>query len=183
MRQLATPLFVGLWFALVALCPLGTASAQGSSYELCVEHSPAKAGSVSPDGGTHHYLPNSIVTLSADPQPGYQFAYWIGDVSNPQAPSTTVRLDSSKIVVAVFKPIAMEGTEPKIAIRGGGGGGGGALIPTKVDLSSPGFSVSGGGGGTRKVVVPVPVVVTPEPTTILLLGLGGTVALRHRRRR
>ena len=125
----------------------------------------------------HRYRPNSVVTLSAEPQPGYQFAYWIGDVSNPKTPNTTVRLDTSKIVVAVFKPALIEEPEPRIAF-GGGGGGGGALIPTKVDLSTPNVSISG--GGTRKIVVPVPIH-TPEPATALLLAFG-TLALRRRSR-
>jgi Divergent InlB B-repeat domain/PEP-CTERM motif len=180
-RQLGTPLFVGLLFALTIVGVTSPAQAQASGYELCVEYSPARAGTVTPDSGTHHFSANTVVTLSAEPQPGYQFAYWIGDVSNPKTPSTTVRLDTSKIVVAVFKPTLAEETEPKISI-GGGGGGGGSLVPMKVDLSTPGFSIAGGsGGGTRKVARPVPVIVTPEPATVFLLGLG-TFALRRKRR-
>jgi len=178
--QLGAPLFVGLLLALTIVGVTSPAGAQASAYELCIEYSPARAGTVSPDTGTHRFSANTVVALSAEPQPGYQFAYWIGDVSNPKTPSTTVRLDTSKIVVAVFKPAPMEEIEPKISI--GGGGGGGSLVPTKVDLRNSGFSLSGGGGGgTRKVAVPVPVIVTPEPATILLLGLG-TLVLRQKHR-
>lgn len=179
-RQLGASLLAGLILALIVA---SAACAQTSGYDLCVEYSPARAGTVTPDTGTHHFGPNTVVTLSAQPQPGFQFAYWIGDVSDPKDPSTTVRLDASKIVVAVFNPTPMEEAPPRIAM-GGGGGGGGALIPAKVDLSTPSFSIAGGGsgGGVRKVAVPVPVVVTPEPATILLLGFGA-FALRHRRHR
>lgn len=167
-----------LLLALMIVGAAGSACAQSPAYELCIEYSPLKAGAVTPDTGTHRYQPNSVITLSADPQPGYQFAYWIGDVSNPKAPSTTVRLDTSKIVVAVFKPTPIEETDRKITI---GRGGGGSLVPTKADLTSPSFSISGGGGAVRKVAVPVPVIVTPEPATIFLLALG-TFALRRKRR-
>lgn len=179
-RQFVTLLWVSLVFALSAFGPAGSAVAQDSACELCVEHSPAKAGRVTPDTGTYRYQPNSVVTLSAEPQPGYQFAYWIGDVSNPKTPSTTVRLDTSKIVVAVFKPVLIE-DEPRIAF-GGGGGGGGALVPTRVDLSSPNVHIGGGnaGGGTKRIVVPVPIH-TPEPATALLLAFGA-LALRRRSR-
>ncbi|UCD50569.1 MAG: PEP-CTERM sorting domain-containing protein [Phycisphaerales bacterium] len=181
-RQLTVPQLAGFVFALIAIGTGRPAYAQTAGYELCVEYSPARAGTVTPDAGTHRFGANTVVTLSAEPRPGYQFAYWIGDVSNAKTSSTTVRLDTSKIVVAVFKPAPTEETEPQISIAGGGGGGG-SLVPTKGDLSSPSFSIAGGsGGGTRKVAVPVPVVVTPEPATILLLGLG-TFALRRRRRR
>jgi hypothetical protein len=178
-RQFAAPLFVCLVLTLTIVGIASPARAQSPACELCIEHSPARAGTITPDTGTHRYQSNSVVALSADPQPGYQFAYWIGDVSNPKTPSTTVRLDTSKIVVAVFKPVVMEETEPKIAL--GGGGGGGSLVPTKADLTSPSFSISGGGagGGVRKV--PVPVVVTPEPATIVLFGLGSFVLRRRRR--
>jgi hypothetical protein len=181
--QLGAPLFVGLVCVLTVVSAGGSANAQSTAYELCIEYSPARAGTVSPDTGTHRFSASTVVAISAEPQPGYQFAYWIGDVSNPKSPSTTVRLDTSKIVVAVFKPTPAEEIEPRISI-GSGGGGGGALVPMKADLSSPSFSIaggSGGGGGTRKVAVPVPVIVTPEPATIFLLGLG-TFALRRRRR-
>jgi len=179
-RQLGVPLIQTLVVALIAMGAARPVCAQASGYDLCIEYSPARAGTVKPDMGTHRFGPDTVVTLSAQPQPGFQFAYWIGDVSAPKNPSTTVRLDTSKIVVAVFKPIAAEETQPEILV--GGGGGGGALVPAKVDLSTPSFSIAGGsGGGVRRVAVPVPVVVTPEPATILLLGLG-TLALRRRKR-
>ena len=155
--------------------------AERPAYELCIEHSPVKAGTVTPKVGTHRFNANSVVTLSADPQPGYQFAYWIGDVSDPKSRQTTVRVDAAKIVVAVFRSVEDDGLERKLSL-GSGGGGPSRPTPSFVDLQSPGFSVSGG-GGTRPGAVPVavPVVPTPEPTTIMLLGLGA-LALRRGRR-
>jgi hypothetical protein len=153
------------------------------AYELCIEHSPVKAGTVTPQIGTHRFSANSVVTLSADPRPGYQFAYWIGDVSNPESRQTTVRVDTAKMVVAVFRT-AQDGNQERKFSLGGGGGGATRLVPAALDLKEPGFSISGGPSKAKATVVPVPVptVPTPEPTTIVLLGLGG-LALRRRTRR
>ena len=173
-----------LVLALVIPGGVATVYADAPGYELCIEHSPVKAGTVTPNTGTHRFSANSVVTVSADAEQGYEFAYWIGDVSDPKAKSTTVHVNASKIVVAVFKPAYDEEIENQISI-GGGGGRGGPLAPTRVDFGIPGFSITGGGGGGgfKKVPTPVsvPVVVTPEPTTILLLGLGA-LAIRRRRR-
>jgi hypothetical protein len=173
-------LVLGLLPAAPAVRAAGPQQVEASAYELCIEHSPARAGTVTPNVGTHRFTANSVVTLSAVPQPGYRFAYWVGDVSDPDSEQTTVRVDTPKMVVAVFRSVREEKLDRKISL-GGGGGGPSKLTPLLVDLKTPGFSVSG--GGIREVAVPkpVPVVVTPEPTTILLLGLGA-VAWRRKRR-
>jgi hypothetical protein len=149
-------------------------------YELCLEQSPAQAGKLSPDLGTHRFSADEVVVLSAEPQPGYQFAYWLGDVADPKAQRTTVQINSSKIIVAVFQLATRD--YPEEALFGGGGGGGGGLVATRIDLSSPG-GITGGGGRPRSepMIVPKPVPApVPEPTTLLLLGLGA-LALRRKR--
>ncbi len=162
----------------LAVCGHG----QASGYELCIEQSPAQAGKLSPDSGTHRYSADAVVVLSAEPQPGYQFAYWLGDVADPKSQRTTVQVNSSKVVVAVFQP-AKEDYRTEVLIGGGGGGGGGGgAIPTRIDLSTPGGPIAGGGARSKPAVVTVPVPVpVPEPATILLLG-AGVLALRRKRR-
>jgi len=145
-------------------------------YELCIEQSPARAGKLSPDSGMHRFAADAVVALSAEPQPGYQFAYWLGDVADPKAQRTTVQINSSKIVVAVFKPVDRD-YETEVLIGGRGGGGGGP-VPTRIDLSTSGYSLAGGAAKPKPQVVPVPVPV-PEPATIALLGLGA-LALRRK---
>ncbi len=160
--------------------PVGARARPETQYELCIEQSPAQAGKLSPDSGTHQYSADAIVVLSAEPQPGYQFAYWLGDVADPKSQRTTVHVNSSKVVVAIFQP-AKEDYPTEVLIGGGGGGGGGA-VPTRIDLSTPGGGIAGGVAKSKSAVVSVPVPVpVPEPTTILLLG-AGVLALRRKRR-
>jgi hypothetical protein len=166
------PLFAAAVLAFsLATCGYG----QTAAYELCIEQSPARAGKLSPDSGTHRITADAVVTLTAEPQPGYQFAYWLGDVADPKAQRTTVQVNSSKIIIAVFQPADRD--YPTEVLIGGGGGGGGA-VPTRIDLSTPGYSLAGGAKSKPEIVrVPVPVPV-PEPATIALLGLGALTLRR-----
>jgi hypothetical protein len=149
--------------------------ADAPAFELCIEQSPAKAGRVTPDSGTHRFSANALVTLAAEPRPGYEFAYWLGDVADPTAKQTTVQVNAPKVIVAVFIPAEEDPFERKLA---GGGGGGDMLAATAIDLSSPGWSPS---GGRKRDTIDTPPIHTPEPATLALFVLGG-LALRRRRR-
>ena len=59
----------------------------------------ATNGSVDPAGG--YYDENSIVTLTAIPDPGYAFINWTGDLSGSKNP-LTLTMDNNKTVVANF---------------------------------------------------------------------------------
>lgn len=173
--------FTGLMHArslmMAAVLALGLAvGACGDApvFDLCIDHSPAKAGRVTPDSGMHRFSANSLVALAAEPQPGYQFAYWLGDVTDPTARKTTVHVNAPKVVVAVFKPAEEDPFERKFVA---GGGGGDMLAATAIDLSSPGWSLS---GGPRRDTFESPTIHTPEPATLALLTLGALVLRRRR---
>jgi hypothetical protein len=156
------------------------ACAETAAYDLLIQRSPVEAGDVTPTTGAHRVLANSTVTLTANPQPGYRFAYWLGDVSDPAAERTTVVVDQPKIVIAVFAPETQKRIEDQVRL-GGAGGGSEILSITATDFTSPTWSPAGGTGRRDTRIIPTVVPVhTPEPATVALLALGA-LALRRRR--
>ncbi len=78
-----------------------------SEVQLTMEASPAAWGSTDPlEGGPYARYLNEVVPISAAAAPGYQFHHWevsVGaQVANPSAAETTVVMDDSKTVMAVF---------------------------------------------------------------------------------
>ncbi len=156
------------------------ACADTAAYDLLIQRSPLEAGDVTPNTGAHRISANSTVTLTASPQPGYRFAYWLGDVSDPAAECTTVVVDEPKIVIAVFHSETEKRIEEQLRL-GGAGGGSDTLALTATDFTGSGWSPGGAAKGDTKVIPTIVPVHTPEPATIALLALGA-IAIRRRRR-
>lgn len=160
-----------------------TVYGQSQVVELVLEQNPPEGGIVNPGSGVHRFAPESEITVTAVPHPGYRFAYWLGDVSDPSASTTQIQLGDSKAVVAVFErvlPDAVGEEEPDRERRGSGGGGGtSGLMPTATNFFTTSWSI-GGGGYHAPAAVSGPILIqTPEPATLLLFGLGGTFLIRH----
>lgn len=168
-----------------------------TGYVLMVQQTPTEGGIISPSAGVHSFGANEMVTLNAAPAPGYEFLYWLGDVSDTSSPTTTVVLDGPKIIMAVFERVkyAMvldEEAPPEPGVPGGGLMG---AVP-RFRMGSGGGTAHGGDPPERPSPVrrapeiseepltgddfPVPV---PEPATALLLGMGGMLLLKIRRKR
>jgi hypothetical protein len=136
------------------------------------------------------------------PKQGYQFLYWLGDVSSTSGSDTTVSVDSPKLVVAVFAKADFDEELPGAGIADGqhAPGGGRGYNPIQSPGSvSPGISFDGSG---RRFIpeppddsdddIPVPgdkddIPVpgdneVPEPATVLLLGLGSSIFLKRTRK-
>ncbi len=163
----------------IVVAALGSrANAQICQYDLFIQGSPADAGTLTPVIGSHRVSANSTIPLTANALPGYQFAYWLGDVSDPSAERTIILVNEPKVVIAVFHRDATNRVHDQIGSAGAGGGGD-MLALAATDLRAPAWTPGGGARtDTRVVAVVVPVVI-PEPPTFILLALG-LCALRRR---
>jgi hypothetical protein len=173
--------------ALVVGCMFAPAFCQNSEVALLLQQTPNKGGAVTPDVGVYHFKKNSEVILTAAPKPGYQFAHWLGDVSDPSSVSTMVYLDKSKIIIAVFEQSTYGVPDVEKGFSGGGGGGGGgggsSFINSAVTFGQAGKISSVAGGVKQKLnksAYPKTEVV-PEPATVALLVIGSLFAFTKRK--
>jgi len=181
---------------LVGLC--GSAHCQSEAVSLLLQQIPAQGGMITPSVGVHHVEPNSEITLTANPKPGYQFICWLGDVSDPKASSTVTYINGPKIIIALFERTDYEDSLKQTGAAGGDGSGasGEAFGGSFTDVGNQTGLMIGGGGGTPKVLLPatpslpvpidldklfkdspafptpVPGEPVPEPATAILLALG-----------
>ncbi len=182
------PPFIG-WRGLISaiaiiVCWLfAPAYCQTSDVALLLQQTPSKGGAITPIAGVHHFELNSEITLTAAPQPGYQFLYWLGDVSDPAATKTVVYLDKPKIVIAIFGQTGDGKLVEEKGLSFGGGAGGSGLFNTIANFGYTGGMSSGAGGRAKspKVVYDVKnIEVIPEPATCVLLVLGSLFAFARR---
>lgn len=177
--------------AAVTMALTGAAYGQIDGTALLLQQTPEDAGMVTPGLGVHRFEPDTEITLTAVPKPGYQFVYWIGDVSNSGASSTTVYLDRPKIVIAVFEH--MEFRFEAMLARSAGMSRGDRLFPSATDFVTGELTGEGAKrpSKSRKAVIkedfpvpeetegndfPVPEPI-PEPATGILLGIASLFAL------
>ncbi|MBN1817815.1 MAG: PEP-CTERM sorting domain-containing protein [Sedimentisphaerales bacterium] len=203
MKNAAPRIRAGAWMPVIlmglSLAAVVFAQDTDDSYVLVIEASPAEGGIILPGAGVHRVAVNETVTLTAMAQQGYHFLYWLGDVTAADTVETTIVIDSPKIAIAIFERdrygslgVDNAGLESSSPL--------GQLSFNPVFFSGPsGFSGSSSGpakivyGGTTILLTAkdenkdtgpgMPTTGTPEPTTIVLLGLGGIGALRCRHKR
>ena len=182
------PPFIG-WRGLISaiaiiVCWLfAPAYCQTPDVALLLQQTPSKGGAITPIAGVHHFELNSEITLTAAPKPGYQFLYWLGDVSDPAATKTVVYLDKPKIVIAIFEQTENGTLVEEVGLSfGGGGAGGSGLVNTVANFGYTGGMSSGAGGKAKSptVVYVKNIEVIPEPATCVLLLLGSLFAFARR---
>jgi len=184
-----------LLLMVITACPAAPAYCQ---ITLMVQQSPSNGGIVTPAVGVHDFAPNTEVKLTAVPKPGYQFVYWLGDVSDATSTRTVTYLNTPKIIIAVFVRNEYEFLLGSDAIRSmpigglyasardyGNQGGGGEIVRRSPSISLPNPPPENNPNvpvpeDNHDVPVPEPV---PEPATGVLLILGGLLTSVIRRKK
>ncbi len=163
---------------------LAPAYCETASTVLLLQQTPAQGGTVTPNVGVHHFEPNAEIILTAVPQPGYQFVYWMGDVTEPTESTTVAYLDTPKIIIAVFEQNEYrhleEGATQTVPAN--------RLSSTAAAFQRP--AAGGGGGPTPQGPKPStppddpknPTTPVPEPTTAVLLVFGSLLSFARRRK-
>jgi hypothetical protein len=189
-------LTAALLLAVVLTMPVMAADESG--YALLLQSSPSHGGRILPGNGVYKMQIGQDVSLIAVPEKGYRFLYWVGDVGQTEITRTSVRMDSPKLIVAVFERDKFEDMEPALMEASGEATGGMTQSP---------YPLTGAGGlwgtnsfpspGPRPTPTPTPESddfpvpgdpfpvpdenPVPEPMTLLLLGMGSVAVMRMRR--
>ena len=74
------------------------------THDLTISSDPDDGGTTTPSSGIHAYNENTVVNISAVPREGYVFENWTGNVSDPDAASTSVTMSSDQSIIAHFIP-------------------------------------------------------------------------------
>lgn len=202
----------------ISLCLLllaGVSLAQGG-HSLMIQSSPVNGGMISPampQSGVLTAQMNERMVVTAVPNPGFRFVYWLGDVEDITANSTSVTVDGPKILVAVFeREDNQESVLAGSSTPNGPGYGGARSSYNGVQAGGP--SNSGAGSPSRPSITFPPSVTppntppvnpptppntpsnetigpgdpnpndppVPEPASIMLMGLGGLMLRKMRRK-
>ncbi len=76
-----------------------------ATYQLTTAANPTNGGTVTPPSGP--FAVNSVVNLTATPNPGYAFTNWTGNVTNPTSATTTITMSAAESVTANFVPVQL----------------------------------------------------------------------------
>ncbi len=85
--------------------PPDTNPNQPTMVNLTMQASPTGTGTTIPAPGNYPEALNSVVVVSATPNPGYGFLNWTGGAADPTNPLTTVVIDQGKTITANFAPL------------------------------------------------------------------------------
>ena len=92
--EMAKIFIVAINVCIVLSVLVPTSFADNLSSSLVIESSPVVGGTVVPQADVDEQGASHAMTLTAVPNDGYRFMFWLGDVADSSAMSTTVLADS-----------------------------------------------------------------------------------------
>ena len=133
-------------------------------YTLTTVVQPANSGSITRSPNIALYEPDSIVTLTAIPNTGFEFANWSGDASGSNT-AVAVVMDTNKTVTANFQPIQA----PVLTAD--------AVQPSYANTSKPYLSIISGSNKTSKVSGVINDPSDPAATKGIVFTVSSSVAI------
>lgn len=133
-------------------------------YSLTTAIQPVNSGTVSKSPDNALYAPDSIVTLTATPNTGFEFVNWSGDASGSNT-IAIVMMDASKTVTANFQPIQT----PVLSAD--------AVQPSYPNSSKPSLSVVSGSNKTSYISGVLNDPTDPAATKGILFTVSSTSAV------
>ncbi len=183
-----------VFISVVCVSPL---IAQNGRLALLVQKIPEYGGVVTPTQSVQLAASDQLITITATPRDGYEFVYWLGDVTAPTSSITTVLVDAPKMVIAVFeRPQIGEFSEtiPGSFSRGSKGYAKASFRSSRPNSNpiaspSPVFSPRNKATFVNQIIINEPPEESddpekpevPEPATIVMLGSGLIILLRKRK--
>ena len=83
---------------------LVTANFIQAHYTLTMNVTPSGSGTISVNPNSADYVYGEVVTLTAEPAPGYEFLGWSDDL-NSNSPTASLTMDGNKTVTAIFNQL------------------------------------------------------------------------------
>ncbi len=126
---------------------IGTANEVDGDRSLTIAADNGSVFASQAPNGTNFYDAGTVLTLTANPDPGYMFTGWTGDLSGAQPSQKSLTIDTNKSVTATF-----------------------ALVPVEIVLSSDTAAVPEGGSAAFTVALTSP---PASPLTVVCEKLSG----------
>lgn len=111
--------------------------AAASTRVLTVNRNITSAGTVTPSGGS--YASGASVTATANPNAGFQFDSWSGDIgtANPASASITLTMSQDRVIQANFlRPRVVVSLQPNNSLWGSVSGGGSVPVGTNIVITA-----------------------------------------------
>jgi len=140
--------------------------------QIWVKTEPSFGGNVTPSVGVHDAELGQWLRLQATPKSGFKFSHWLGSVQSSESKNTSIFMDGTKIVYAIF-----ERTDYSSTVGGSGG------IPPVITIDKiyhyydPVMFRHYHYLRHKQEARPTPV---PEPITMAFLGIGGLLIITNR---